>query len=281
MVDKGTKSILYILAILLAFATYPLWWVINWLIDWWTPTYHKEGIFAVVGRTGAGKSLFKTYLELQEENHNTITFTNVESDAVNSVVEKLENIWNNDECQVNFNGSGVNLMTFDEPQLDFDNRDFKKDSYKQVFQPFAKTMSIHRHQKVRRVFFFTQSWGALDSKIKRIVHYVIDVDHTKMIDIPYMVENKKIERIPKALKLTVFRKQDYEDNKEYFEMVKSGFFQTKIKLEDLDRYRIGITKTLLDRHDTYVFEDYLKDKPIYKPEKVDENNEESEDLDNV
>ncbi len=115
----------------------------------------------------------------------------------------------------------------------------------------------------------------MDAKLKRLCHYVIDIDHTKMINIPHMVDTHKIERIPKTLLLTVFKKQDYEDNKEYFEQVKSGFFNTKITLSDLDRYRIGITKELLLRHDTYVFEDYYKDKPLYVPTKLKEKDQTS------
>lgn len=262
------NRILYLIVYIFALITYPLWWAINWLIEWWTPTYEKEGIFCVVGRTGSGKSTFKTYLELQNEyNKGCYTLTNVESSATNIVEDKIRNIWNEDETQYNFNGSGVNLATFDEIHVEFDNRDFKSESYKKVFQPFARWGTLHRHQKVKRLFFFASSWDSLDIKIKRLTHYVIDIDHTKRIDIPYMIKHKKIVRIPNHLKLTVFEKQDYEDNKEYFEMVKKGFFQTKLKIEDLDRYKIKISSELLERHNTYVYENHYKDKPVYPAEK--------------
>lgn len=68
--NKQSKILRNILRIVMSFVafglTIVLWvplWLVSWVVNKMTPAYMKYKVICVVGKTGAGKSLFKTYFE--------------------------------------------------------------------------------------------------------------------------------------------------------------------------------------------------------------------------
>lgn len=239
--------------------------LVSWIINKMTPAWKKHKFVCVVGKTGAGKSLFKTYIETQHKKMGNKIWSNANQACLENVKDTpFECLFANGSPLVDLSGLDIQMMSFDEIQNQFNNRDFADKSYKSIFDPFVKALSIHRHIKVPYVYFYTQSWDNVDIKIRRLVHKIFEIENSKGIDFVEVYEAvrngrkiniDKLWRV-KRLKYIVWEPQDYENpqHKQYIEAVKKGFFKTELEIQDLERETITISRKLLATHNTYQFE---------------------------
>lgn len=244
--------------------SYPLVWLVEWGKQILRPPLYKNGIHAVIGDTGSGKTLI---IHILTQRFIKQGYTVVSNSKFNDDVKVI------DIKEYFKDGKQVKPLTnciviLDEVMKEFNRRDNKKKEYNDSFIPFISWLATHRHDRVPKIYLLSQSYNMFDIQITNLIQRVNFVTSKVSPDPAIWIRQKKYfsnALRPKKIFYYSKRKKDIDQNdlQKYIQVSETKVYNKSVRrgkqiYRKTPRYFEKVTLSDLVTYNTYAFENKYK-----------------------
>lgn len=263
---------------------FPIAFILSIIKMWLTEPIRRRGLHAIIGDTGDGKTMTANILSRELHANGWTVFSNSQ---FNDIVHEFDiDKFFKDGKQIRPLYNCVLIL--DEIQHEFNKRMNKTKEYNDVFVPFIKMVTTHRHDGIVKIYFLTQAWDNLDVQIQRLIHRVHIV---KARQFPSLYEwlrkdSFKTTIRPTAIKVNSFRKDAFMTS-DYEKYVNR---HGEIVHKKFSKYTIPVSINTLMEYNTHAFKGraFGVDAPTWNyaiskvaPKKTVDNNTDNNDTENI
>jgi hypothetical protein len=263
---------------------FPLIFILQMIKTLFTQPIRRRGIHAIVGDTGSGKTKTADTLARELHREGWKVFSNSQ---FNDIVHEFDiDKFFKDGKQIRPLYNCVLIL--DEIQHEFNKRMNKTREYNDVFVPFVKAITTHRHDNIIKIYFITQAWDNLDIQLQRLIHRIHIVRARQYPSLYEWLRKDKFTTTirPTSIKVASFKKDAFITNDFEKYVDRHG----EVKHKSFKKYSIHITIDELMEYNTHAFRGraYGIDQPSWNyalskvaPKKTVDNKTESQDNENI
>ena len=241
---------------------FPIIFIWQVIVNLFKAPIRKRGIHAILQETGGGKTITAHLIDKELVKQGWSVYSN---SPFNEYVKtfNIEEYFGGGEQLKPLNNC---ILILDEIQHDFNRRMNRQKDYNDIFMPFIKMLTTHRHDDIVKIYFLTQAWEQLDIQLQRLIHRVHIVKVRQFPSLYEWLRRKKWRTNirPTAVKVHSFRKSAFQlsDYEKYID--KSG----DMKYKRPKKYTLNVRiKDLID-FETHAFKNKAYGKTsVDKPEK--------------
>ena len=218
------------------FPTIFIWQVI---IGLFKAPIRKRGIHAILQETGGGKTITAHLLDKEILKKGWTVYSNSKFNDYMKPFDLEEYFGGGEQLKPLTNC----ILILDEIQHDFNRRMNRQKDYNDIFMPFIKMLTTHRHDNIVKVYFLTQAWEQLDIQLQRLIHRVHIVKARQYPSLYEWLRRKswRTNFRPTSVKVHSFRKSafqlsDYEkyiDKKGDMKYKRPKKYSISIRIKDL------------------------------------------------
>ena len=189
---------------------FPFMWLWAVVSNAMKPPIYRNGIHAVTGITGSGKTLLMHKIALYYLARGYTVYSN---SRFNSAVKYLEidDYFGEFEQKKPLENC---IVIFDEIQYQFNKRQNRRNDYNEIFIPMIEWLTTHRHQGVPKVYFITQSYNQLDLQFQNLIHRVHMVFSKSYPDFKIWLRDEKFGVKFRPYKIKYYSKPKTEIDKD-------------------------------------------------------------------